>query len=69
MKRVEVVVDPEVMSGVPCIQGTRIPAETVIVNLQAGYLIDRIFEAYPTLPVGGIEAAIRWAEAHGIEWR
>jgi uncharacterized protein (DUF433 family) len=69
MKRVEVVSDPEVMSGVPCIQGTRIAVETVILNLQSGYPPERILAAYPTLPVGSIEAAIRWAEAHGIEWR
>jgi uncharacterized protein (DUF433 family) len=69
MSRVEVVVDPEIMSGDPCISGTRILAETIVANLRAGYPIDRIFRAYPTLPDGGIEAAIRWAELAGIEWR
>nr|WP_294553260.1 DUF433 domain-containing protein [uncultured Rhodopila sp.] len=69
MSRVEVVLDPEVMSGDPCIAGTRIPAETIIANLRAGYPIDRIFKAYPTLPDGGIEAAIRWAESAGLDWR
>jgi len=38
-------------------------------NLRAGYPIERIFKAYPTLPDGGIEAAIRWAESAGIDWR
>lgn len=69
MSRIEVVSDPEVMGGDPCIAGTRILAETVVANLRAGYPIDRIFRAYPTLPEGGIEAAIRWAESTGIEWR
>jgi uncharacterized protein (DUF433 family) len=69
LDRVKVVSDEEVMSGDPCIEGTRIPVETVLLNLRAGHSLDRIFEAYPTLPPGGIEAAIRWAEAHGIEWR
>jgi uncharacterized protein (DUF433 family) len=69
MSRVEVVADPEVMSGDPCISGTRVLAETIVVNLRAGYPIDRIFQAYPTLPDGAIEAAIRWAEAAGIDWR
>jgi uncharacterized protein (DUF433 family) len=67
LDRVKVVSDEEVMSGEPCIEGTRIPVETVLLNLRAGHSLDRIFEAYPT--PGGIEAAIRWAEAHGIEWR
>ncbi len=69
MPRVEVVIDPYVMSGDPCISGTRILGETIVANLKAGYPIDRIYRAYPTLPDSGIEAAIRWAEAAGIEWR
>ena len=69
MSRVAVVSDPEVMSGDPCISGTRILAETIVSNLRAGYPIDRIFRAYPTLPDGGVEAAIRWAKSAGIEWR
>jgi uncharacterized protein (DUF433 family) len=69
LDRVKVVSDEEVMSGDPCIEGTRIPVETILLNLRAGHSLDRIFEAYPTLPPGGIEAAISWAEAHGIEWR
>jgi uncharacterized protein (DUF433 family) len=69
MNRVEIVSDPDVMSGDPCIEGTRIPVETIIINLRHGYPIDRIFDAYPTLPSGGVEAAIRWAEANGVDWR
>ena len=69
LDRVKVVLDEEVMSGDPCIEGTRIPVETVLLNLRAGHALDRIFDAYPTLPPGGIEATIPWPEAHGIEWR
>jgi uncharacterized protein (DUF433 family) len=69
LDRVKVVSDEEVMSGDPCIEGTRIPVETILLNLKAGHSLKRIFEAYPTLPPGGIEAAISWAEARGIEWR
>jgi uncharacterized protein (DUF433 family) len=69
MSRVEVVADPEVMSGDPCIAGTRVLAETIVVNLRAGYPIDHIFQAYTTLPDGAIEAAIGWAEAAGIDWQ
>jgi uncharacterized protein (DUF433 family) len=69
VEHVKVVSDDEIMSGDPCIQGTRIPAETVILNLKAGHSLERIFAAYPTLPPGGIEAAIHWAESNGIDWR
>jgi uncharacterized protein (DUF433 family) len=69
IERVKVVSDENVMSGDPCIEGTRIPAETIIINLKAGHPIESILEAYPTLPRGGIEAAIVWAETNGIDWR
>ena len=68
-ERVKVISDPEIMSGDPCVEGTRIPAEKIILNLKAGHSLERILDAYPTLPEGGIEAAIRWAETNGIDWR
>jgi uncharacterized protein (DUF433 family) len=37
------------MSGDPCVAGTRILVETVIVNLQAGHTIGEIFAACPNL--------------------
>jgi len=67
--RVKIVADAEVMSGDPCIEGTRIAAETIVMNLKAGHSFERILDAYPTLPPGGIEAAIVWAESLGIDWR
>jgi uncharacterized protein (DUF433 family) len=66
----EVVSDPEVMSGDPVVRGTRVPAHTVLACLRAGETHVEIFEAYPTLPIDGIEAIIRWAEANiGSQWR
>lgn len=57
---VKVVCDPEVMSGDPCIEGTRVLAETVVINVRAGYSPEQIHAAYPTLPEGSIEAAMAW---------
>ncbi len=68
-KRIEITMDEDVMSGDPCVAGTRICVETIIANLQAGHTFDRILASYPTLPAGGIEASIMWAEARGIDWR
>ena len=66
----EVVTDPSVMSGEPVVRGTRIPAETVLAYLKAGYSSREIFEDYPSLPLDGIEAVERWAGAiHGEAWR
>jgi uncharacterized protein (DUF433 family) len=68
--RSEVVSDPTVMSGDPVVRGTRIRAETILSCLRAGDPPLEIFTDYPSLPVDGIEAVIRWAEAtYGADWR
>jgi uncharacterized protein (DUF433 family) len=68
--RAEIVSDPSVMSGDPVVKGTRIPADTVLSYLRAGYSPQAIFEDYPSLPVDGIEAVIRWAEkTYGADWK
>ena len=66
----EVVSDPEVMSGDPVVRGTRVPALTIVAYLRAGRSRVEIFEDYPTLPIDGVEAVVRWAEANiGADWR
>lgn len=67
--RAEVVSDPSVMSGEPVVRGTRVPARTIVAYLRGGYDARQIFEDYPSLPVDGIEAVIRWAEeTYGADW-
>ncbi|MGC2781706.1 MAG: DUF433 domain-containing protein [Bradyrhizobium sp.] len=68
--RSEVARDPTVMSGDPVVRGTRVPAETILAYLRAGYPAQEIFADYPSLPIDGIDAVIRWAEAtYGADWR
>jgi uncharacterized protein (DUF433 family) len=68
--KAEVVSDPSIMSGEPVVRGTRVPAETIVAYLRGGHSAQDIFEDYPSLPVDGIEAVIRWAEAtYGSEWQ
>ncbi|MEF2550932.1 DUF433 domain-containing protein [Aurantimonas sp. A2-1-M11] len=64
--RSRVVEDPNVMSGEPCVEGTRVPARTVLAYLKAGRSDVEIFEDYPTLPVDGIAAVRRWASELGF---
>jgi uncharacterized protein (DUF433 family) len=67
--KAEVVRDPTVMSGDPVVRGTRVPAETIVAYLRAGYSAQEIFADYPSLPVDGIDAVIGWAEAtYGADW-
>lgn len=61
MQKAEVVCHPDVMSGDPCIRGTRVTVETILANLAAGETPEAIQAAYPTLPDGAVEAAVSWA--------
>jgi uncharacterized protein (DUF433 family) len=66
----EIIADPSVMSGDPVVRGTRVPAATIVAYLRAGRSKREIFEDYPTLPIDGIDAVIRWADAtQGSDWR
>ncbi len=65
--RAQVVQDEGILGGTPCVSGTRIPAATVLAYLQVGYQDRAIREDYPTLPLDGIEAVIRWASEHGLD--
>jgi uncharacterized protein (DUF433 family) len=69
MPKSVVATDEKVMSGMPVVKGTRIPAETIVAYLRGGYSREDIFEDYPTLPPDGIDAVIVWAdEEYGIGW-
>jgi uncharacterized protein (DUF433 family) len=68
--RTEVVSDPTVMSGEPVVRGTRILARTILNYVRADSPAEEIFRDYPSLPVDGIEAVMRWAEeTYGPNWR
>jgi uncharacterized protein (DUF433 family) len=68
--KAEVVSDPTVMSGEPVVRGTRVPAQTIIAYLRGGYDARQIFEDYPSLPVDGIDAVVRWTEViYGTDWQ
>lgn len=60
----EIVSNPEVQGGRPCIVGTRVPAEVIVVQIKAGLTDEEIFRHYPGLPVDGIDAVRQWAGDH-----
>lgn len=62
----EVTSNPDIMGGMPCVWGTRVPAATVIAELRAGSSDEEIFFHYPSLPLDGINAVRRWAGEQGI---
>lgn len=63
----QVVSTPGIMGGLPCISGTRVLAETIRQYLIHGDSKRTIYEDYPYLPPGAVEAVIRWCEETGLE--
>lgn len=53
--------DPEVMHGVACFTGTRIPVTVVLDNLADGEAPERILDQYPPLKRKHVSAAIAYA--------
>lgn len=56
-----ITVNPEVMSGKPCIRGMRVTAANILRLLAAGNSRERILQAYPYLEPADIDASILYA--------
>ncbi len=65
MEHPRVTIDPEIMGGVPCIRGLRIPVATVLQMLADGMSNNEILKAYPDLELEDIWAALRYATDKG----
>jgi len=62
-------VDPNVMHGMACITGTRIPVSVVLDNLAARVPEERLLAEYPSLTPEAITAALAYAAALAFELR
>ena len=56
-----IVADPKVMTGVPCIRGTRVTVANVVRQIAAGRTPDEICRDYPNLTGESIRAALEFA--------
>ena len=56
-----ITVDPQQMSGVPCIRGLRIPVATVVGMLADGMTNAEILADFPDLTIEDIQEALRYA--------
>ena len=54
-------VDHQIMGGVPCIRGTRVPVATVVGMLAEGMTPDEILDAYPYLEADDLQEALEYA--------
>lgn len=56
--------DSQVMGGVPCFAGTRVPIENVLASLDKGIEKERLVASYPFLTDAHIEAARVYLKVH-----
>ena len=56
-----VVSDPDIMSGIPCFRGTRVPFSNLIDYLEGGYSLGEFLRQFPTvtreMAIGALEEA------------
>lgn len=55
--------DPEVMAGVPCLRGTRIPLATVVGMVAEGLSVEEILADFAQLEGEDVREALRFAAA------
>jgi uncharacterized protein (DUF433 family) len=53
-----ITVDPNICHGKACVTGTRVPVSVILDNLSAGYTYDEIINAYPSITLDDIRAAL-----------
>lgn len=56
-------IDPQIMAGVPCIRGTRIPVAMLVRMVADGTTTEELLDGYPQLSADDIREALRFAAA------
>ena len=56
----KIVSNPNIMGGEPVVEGTRVPANNILAALRDGESKYSIFRSYPSLPLDGIDACLKW---------
>ena len=59
-KRTRVVSNEHILGGTPVVEGTRVPADNVLVEVRSGRDKFEIFRTYPSLPLDEVEACLEW---------
>lgn len=57
----QIVSDPAILGGKPCIKGTRISVELILELFASGATRTEILQAYPHLTAEGVEQALQYA--------
>lgn len=56
-----VTVDPAICHGKPIVAGTRVMVWEILEILESGEATDAVYQAFPSLPPGAVEAALGYA--------
>lgn len=54
-----VIADPEIMHGMLCFRGTRVPVEVLLKDLQSGHTIEDFLTGCPTVRRAQVEAYLQ----------
>ena len=58
-----ITVDPDIMGGMPCIRGLRIPVATVVAMVADGMTVEDILAELPDLTPEDVTESLRYAAA------
>ena len=61
VERLPISIDPEVMSGTPVFEGTRVPVEVLLNNLAAGVSLDEFLVNFPTVSRDQVLAVLKFS--------
>ena len=61
MTYTRITVDPEVMGGLPCVRGLRMPVASVVVMVADGMTTEEILAEHPDLEADDIAECLRYA--------
>ncbi len=67
MRFERITINPDQMTGVPCICGLRMPVVTVARLVESGMSEDEILVDYPSLERADIAEAVFYVAEHGID--
>ena len=61
MTYTRITVDPEVMGGLPCVRGLRMPVASVVIMVADGMTTEEILAEHPDLEADDIAECLRYA--------
>jgi uncharacterized protein (DUF433 family) len=62
-----IALDPEVLHGVPCFTGTRVPVQTLLDFLETGESIDAFLKVYPYIDRSQVLAFLELSKDVAVE--